>query len=120
MQTFMTGQRWISETEPELGLGLVTGTEHRRVQVTFPASGETRLYASDRAPLRRARFAPGDTVQGPDGLSLLIESVEEQQGLLTYVGQGHRLAEARPDRHPALRQTGTAPARGSGGTVADI
>ncbi len=93
MATFVVGQRWISETEPELGLGLVVKTEFRRVQVDFPASGETRLYASDRAPLRRARFAPGDAVHGPGGLSLHVESVQEVQGLLTYSGQGHRLSE---------------------------
>lgn len=94
MPDFAPGQRWISETEPELGLGLVARTEHRRVQVDFPASGETRLYASDRAPLRRARFGPGDTVHGPRGLSFKVETVHEAGGLLTYAGQGQRLAEA--------------------------
>lgn len=94
MPDFVPGQRWISETEPELGLGLVARTEHRRVQVDFPASGETRLYASDRAPLRRARFGPGDTVNGPRGLCFKVESVQEAKGLLTYSGQGRHLAEA--------------------------
>lgn len=95
MQSFVIGQRWISETEPELGLGLVVKTEFRRVQLDFPASGETRLYAADRAPLRRARFATGDTVHGPAGLAFKIESVQEAQGLLTYLGHGHRLPESQ-------------------------
>jgi|APTNR8051073442_1049403.scaffolds.fasta_scaffold00080_30 ATP-dependent helicase HepA len=95
MPTFLPGQRWISETEPELGLGLVTHIETRRVQVEFPATGETRLYAADRAPLRRARFAPGDTVHGPGGLSFAVKSVSENSGLLTYAGPaGQRLPEA--------------------------
>ena len=95
MPTFLPGQRWISETEPELGLGLVVKTEFRRVQVDYPASGETRLYASDRAPLRRARFAPGDKVNGPSHLAFTVESVEESGELIVYAGQGHRLPEAQ-------------------------
>jgi ATP-dependent helicase HepA len=94
MPDFLRGQRWISETEPELGLGLVTHTEFRRVQLSFPASGETRLYASDRAPLCRARFAVGDTVHGPKGVSFKIETCTEVAGLLVYAGQGHQLPEA--------------------------
>ena len=93
MPTFINGQRWISETEPELGLGLVKHVEFRRVQIEFPASGENRLYASDRAPLRRARFAPGDTVNGPDGLSFTVETVTEENGLLTYHHGKQRLRE---------------------------
>ncbi len=93
MPVFIPGQRWISETEPELGLGLVLRTEHRRVHVDFPASGESRLYAAERAPLRRARFAPGDTVHGPAGLAFQVETVSEEDGLLAYAGKGHRLIE---------------------------
>lgn len=95
MQLFVPGQRWISETEPELGLGLVVKTEFRRVQLEFPASGENRLYAADRAPLRRARFAVGDTVNGPGGLSFKVESLSETGGLITYAGQGQHLPEAQ-------------------------
>lgn len=95
MSSFLPGQRWISETEPELGLGLVTHIEVRRVQVEFPATRENRIYAADRAPLRRARFAPGDMVHGPGGLSFAVESVSENGGLLTYAGPaGERLPEA--------------------------
>lgn len=95
MTTFFPGQRWISETEPELGLGLVTQLEPRRVHVSFPATGENRLYAADRAPLRRARFAPGDTIHGPGGVSFAVNSVQEAGGLLTYLGpKGQRLPEA--------------------------
>ena len=93
MPIFLPGQRWISETEPELGLGLVTRTEFRRVELSFPASGETRLYAAERAPLRRAQFAPGDTVNGPGGLALVIKSVTEEAGVLTYSDGKQRLRE---------------------------
>jgi ATP-dependent helicase HepA len=48
---FLPGQRWISETEPELGLGTVISYEFNRVVMLFIASSERRTYAADNAPL---------------------------------------------------------------------
>ena len=48
---FVPGQRWVSNTESELGLGIVMDTANRRVTVSFPAVGERRTYAIDNAPL---------------------------------------------------------------------
>jgi len=95
MSTFIKGQRWMSESEPELGLGLVVKSEAARVQVVFPASGETRTYASDNAPLKRVRFRIGDTIKSQDGQALTIRQVNERDGLLTYVGDGRQLPEAQ-------------------------
>ena len=53
---FHPGQRWISDSEPELGLGSLLRLSTRTVTVVFPACGETREYALDNAPLRRVRF----------------------------------------------------------------
>ena len=95
MSQFIKGQRWLSESEPELGLALVIQAEASRVQVVFPASGETRTYAADNAPLKRVRFRIGDTIKSQDGTELTIHEVIEQQGLLTYVGDGRKLPEAQ-------------------------
>ena len=38
-ELFYPGQRWLSATESELGLGIIAGTEHRRVEVFFPGVG---------------------------------------------------------------------------------
>ena len=46
MTPFLPGQRWLSETQTELGLGLVTAVEGRRVSILFPATGETRIYGN--------------------------------------------------------------------------
>ena len=81
---FAAGQRWISEPEPELGLGLVVRADRHQVEVQFPASGETRIYAREQAPLRRVRFAAGDRISGPDDATLTIDGVEERNGLLVY------------------------------------
>ncbi|MEH6466009.1 MAG: hypothetical protein V7722_00145, partial [Porticoccus sp.] len=50
---FIPGQRWISNTESELGLGIVVEYSNRRVTLSFPAASEQRTYASDSAPLSR-------------------------------------------------------------------
>jgi len=84
---FIPGQRWISEAELQLGLGTVLTVEHRAVTVVFLASGETRTYARQSAPLTRVAFAAGDTVRAHEGWNLHIEQVLEETGLLTYVGR---------------------------------
>jgi len=57
MSAFIPGQRWISESEPELGLGTVVRIGNGRVQVEFKAAGETRTYAVEQAPLKRVASA---------------------------------------------------------------
>lgn len=94
MNRFVVGQRWISEAEPELGLGIVAEADRRRVAVRFPATGEQRIYAADHAPVRRVRFAVGDRVCGPDGAEFAVEAIEESAGLLVYRGGTRRLPES--------------------------
>jgi ATP-dependent helicase HepA len=93
-QAFVPGQRWISLTEPELGLGLVVQVSHRQVQVLFPGGGETRTYAADSAPLKRVHFAPGDCVRDHEGAELTITHVHEQDGIFTYVGEAGSFVES--------------------------
>ena len=84
--SFISGQRWISGTEPELGLGIVTGNANRRVELSFPAAGEQRTYAIDNAPLSRVQYAIGQTVRGSDGVELAITDRQEHNGCLIYAG----------------------------------
>ena len=86
MSQFLPGQRWISETEPELGLGTILNAEANRVTVQFIASGERRTYAADNSPLARARYSPGDRVESAEGWSIKVLEVDEHQGLLSYKG----------------------------------
>ncbi|MFQ9135394.1 MAG: hypothetical protein ACLR5Y_10030 [Haemophilus parainfluenzae] len=48
--SFAIGQRWISETENSLGLGIITDLDFRSVTLHFPATDETRIYAVAQAP----------------------------------------------------------------------
>ena len=93
MVHFVVGQRWISEAEPELGLGVVVGVEGRQVDVLFAATDQRRRYATASAPLRRLRFTAGDVIRDRDGISLTIEEAREEDGLLHYDGDGRSIPE---------------------------
>ena len=84
MSEFVVGQRWISDTETDLGLGVVTNVEIRRVSILFPASEQTRVYAIDQAPLTRVMFFEGDKVESEQGQHYTIKKLEQQAGLITY------------------------------------
>lgn len=86
MTDFIPGQRWISNTESELGLGLIIDVSFKRVTVRFLASDEQRIYAIDNAPLTRVTFAIGDTIQSIDEEELIITGVSVKKGLITYLG----------------------------------
>jgi ATP-dependent helicase HepA len=91
---FIPGQRCISEAELQMGLGTVLAVEPRTVTVVFMASGETRTYARESAPISRVLFAPGDTVRSHDGRELKVQSLRERDGLVRYIGRddnGHAL-----------------------------
>jgi ATP-dependent helicase HepA len=103
MSVFIIGQRWISESEPELGLATVVQAGAGRVQVEFKSAGETRTYAADHAPLKRVRFRAGDKVRTQADKEFIIKDVLEQQGLLIYVGENQRLPEAQLSDHLSLR-----------------
>ena len=94
MSEFLTGQRWISDTESELGLGTVLKCEGRTVTLLFTAAAETRVYARHNAPLTRVRFGSGDLVESHQGWRLSIDRVEEQNGLLSYRGRREDGSEA--------------------------
>ncbi len=96
MNTYFPGQRWISETEPELGLGLVADVTPRTVQVFYQAANEMRNYAIGNAPLKRVRFAAGDEIASREGAGLTVDAILEDDttGLLSYVAvDGTRLIE---------------------------
>jgi len=83
---FTTGQRWISDTETDLGLGTVLEVDFRHVTVVFTAVGDTRRYAMETAPLTRVEFSPGDMITSHEGWRLQVQVVTNDEGLLFYTG----------------------------------
>lgn len=86
MSDFIPGQRWISTSELRLGLGTILNVEHRTVTIVFLATGDTRIYAKQGAPLARVRFSRGDRIRTHEGWTLRIDDVSETGGLLSYHG----------------------------------
>ncbi len=99
MSAFVVGQRFVSESEPELGLGAIERIENRRVAVRFPASDTVRLYAQSSAPIRRVAFRIGDEVEDARGHRFRIDGVEERGGLLYYLQGSRRVAETELSGH---------------------
>ncbi len=81
---FVPGQRWISNSESELGLGLIESLDHRTITINFPASGELRTYAIEQAPLSRVSFAVGDSIKNQENEKFNITALQEDDGIITY------------------------------------
>ncbi len=88
---FVQGQRWVVDSEPELGLGIVVSVEARSVSIFFPLANTERMYAVEQAPLTRIIFAVDDEVTLQDGSTRTVERVNEQNGLLIYFIDGDDL-----------------------------
>ncbi|RML41017.1 RNA polymerase-associated protein RapA [Pseudomonas syringae pv. ribicola] len=85
-QQYQPGQRWISDSEAELGLGTVLAQDGRLLTVLYPATGETRQYALRNAPLTRVRFSPGDVITHFENWKMTVREVDDVDGLLVYHG----------------------------------
>lgn len=83
---FQVGQRWISDSESDQGLGTVTSIEHRFVTIVFTATGESRQYAKANAPLTRVIFNQGDIIPSHEGWTLKVTSTSEAHGIIIYHG----------------------------------
>ncbi|MBA2653122.1 MAG: RNA polymerase-associated protein RapA [Tatlockia sp.] len=84
--TFIIGQRWISNSESQLGLGIITKVDGRQVCLSFPAAGEERIYASDNAPLTRIIFKVNDEISTMNQQKIKIREVNEEENLCLYKG----------------------------------
>ncbi|MEE2744557.1 MAG: SNF2-related protein, partial [Bdellovibrionota bacterium] len=92
--SFEIGQRWLSEAEPELGLGVIYEIGHKIIKMSFPVCEEFRIYGSKSAPLRRAIFHEGEEISSLDGEKLVVEQVIWEEGLAIYKGQDKVIKEA--------------------------
>lgn len=96
MTAFAIGQRYLSDLEPALGLGVIVNIDERSVQVLFPAAQETRIYAKNAMALSRVAFGVGDTVTDHDGNRHTVVGVDDIDGVLRYVlGDNKSLMETR-------------------------
>jgi ATP-dependent helicase HepA len=92
---FVVGQRWLSDSEPDLGLGQVTDVDFRTVSIDFGAVEETRRYARQQAPLTRLVLKPGDTVTVAELSLEILDLLHTPSGLIIYETQ-----DDQGKRHP--------------------
>ncbi|MFN2376079.1 MAG: SNF2-related protein, partial [Candidatus Binatia bacterium] len=78
-----------------MGLGVVVAVDERIVHLAFAASDENRSYVVGSAPIRRVRFAVGDTLEDDAGRTHRVESFEERGGVLYYRSSEGEVAETR-------------------------
>ena len=102
MDNIVSGQRWINDAELQLGLGTVLEVNERTLTLLFKASGETRSYALQSAPLTRIIFSEGDVIQSRDGLEITVARIINNEDLLSYIGEDfhgieHELSEVLLD-----------------------
>jgi ATP-dependent helicase HepA len=92
---FVAGQRWLSDSEPDLGLGLVTDVDFRTVSIDFKAVDETRRYARLQAPLTRLVLKAGDKVTVAETELEILDLMQTPSGLIIY-----ETKDSRGNRHP--------------------
>ncbi len=80
----VVGQRFVSHTEANLGLGIVIESTGRLMTISFPAANETRSYAKESAPISRIIYARGDTVTDMDEHEYCIQKINTINGLIVY------------------------------------
>lgn len=96
MNGFAIGQRYLSDNESALGLGVIVEVDARTVRVLFPQSEETRLYAIGSANLSRVVFAAHDTITDQDGNEHTVLRAEDVGGVMRYhLTCGKSLMETR-------------------------
>ena len=103
LQQFAIGQRWLSDTETELGLGVVIDADERSVSILFPKSDETRLYARSNAPLSRIIFNINDEIHDQEGIAWKVESFDERFGVIRY--NAVRILDNGEEERKALNET---------------
>lgn len=87
------GQRWISTSEPVLGLGVVRAVEHHVVEIFYPAAEESRAYAIETAPIVRVVFSAGDEISDREGAVMVVEKTTIRNQILTYHAGERRIPE---------------------------
>jgi len=105
MTDFVIGQRWVVDSEPELGLGIVTEVGVRSISIYFELGACEREYARKQAPLTRIQFGIDDQINLKDGGVAKVVAVHEQEGLLIYdVGTDHLVVETSLSSEIKLNQ----------------
>ncbi len=83
------GFRFVSETEPELGLGIITQVANKTIQLSFQGGAEIRTYGLNGAPIKRVIFDVGDqvTLNSQPEKKITILTVNINDPIVIYSGK---------------------------------
>jgi ATP-dependent helicase HepA len=84
MEKYFIGQRYVSSSEPELGLGIILEEDSKFISILFPIAGETRRFTKAGSPLIRAQFDIGDEILDSEGKSFIISALKHKDDLIYY------------------------------------
>src|SRR5690554_4043864 len=104
---YSVGQRWLSEAETDLGLGLVQEVDFRVVTLYFPAVDDVRSYSRQNAPLTRVIFKVGDTIPLADGSTMVVDEVNDLEDIVFYSDGENQVSEIhlRSEEHTSELQS---------------
>ncbi|MGD9201460.1 MAG: SNF2-related protein, partial [Chitinispirillia bacterium] len=92
-KAFLIGQRWRSEMEPELGIGIIERIEKRYITISFHNGTNKRQYSRVNTPLKRVIFQSGDTIKTKKGLEFTVHEIIEKNGLMYYKSLDREIVE---------------------------
>ena len=99
---YRAGQRYFSESEPELGLGVVLKHEFGNLEILFPATETRRLYVSESAPVKRVALRVGQSFDAA-GEDFKIIEIREEDGNFVYINsKGQEVREFQLPNHLSL------------------
>ncbi|MFK7871607.1 MAG: RNA polymerase-associated protein RapA [Oligoflexales bacterium] len=84
MHCWVKGQRVVSRTEPELGLGFVADVSETTICIQWSQDGEGVRYGHRGSPLQRIELQPGHTALTQEGLEIIVQDVQYTGGLAYY------------------------------------
>lgn len=114
---YFPGQRWMSQTEPELGLGVIKSTEGKVIVVIYPASQTERTYGFKTAPLKRVKFEEGDEIVTHLGEKYNVTEVIENEKLFIYKTKDGLVVETDLNDHIFFRHPEDRLLAGSGDSL---
>ncbi len=80
-------QRLTSQTEPELGIGIVANVDAKNsaLEVSYPKAQIKRTYSLTRAPLRRFILQVGQKAFDAEAKPFIVDEIIDEDGLLKYI-----------------------------------
>ena len=79
------GQRWYSEAEPELGLGIILDVQNKLIKIEYPLCEEIRTYSRTSSPLKRYILNKDDDLITEDKSVYKVQDINNTKEVISYI-----------------------------------